>query len=816
MDDLPTCSIRVFRLDACSSVSSNESVGPSPGARQSPHHPKLPPMIGFSLLKRLVLLPAAVAVALAGTPSLSAQDAPSPAEAPAAKRVVKEIKVVFKGAATIDEARVRSNMATREGEAYSDESVEQDIRNLYATGAIENVDVRADDVAGGVRVVVTISGRGAIGEITFRGNTIVDSDKLLREIEVKVGDSVDDGKLTAAQRKILELYEKKGYSDVSVTFSTEPAAQSGFTRVVFNMVEGARGIINDIRFEGNTAVKDKVLRGKLKSKEKKFYNIWGKAGKLNNEALEEDIKTVQNAIQDVGYPYARVTEVRREPVGADKLDLVFVISEGERFDVSEVAIQGNTIFTLEELSPALSIQSGFAYSGSDVRADEKMIGDYYGSRGYADARVDTSLVDAGPGKIKVLYRLTEGPKSFLRKVNISGNNITKDQVIRRELPFAPGEEMNTVKIDAGKQRLENMNYFSAVDFRNNPTGQEGTKDVDVTVSEQSTGTINFGAGFSSIDSLVGFLDLTQTNFDLFDWPSLRGGGQRFYMGLKYGTQRRDFQLNFTEPWFMGQKLSFGVEAFYRDLFFLSDFFDQQNFGSGFSFRKATGEHSYLDIAYTAQSIKIHNIAETASPEIRAEEGTFFQSKVEATWVHDTRDSVFITRSGHKLELGGMYSGLGGDVEVYGLSAKGSQFFNLPWDTILSFEGAIRTVDGSGDVPIFEREFLGGANNLRGFDFRDVGPKDLNGEPIGGQTSAYFTVEYTFPIMEKVRGALFYDVGTVGVDSFDLGGEVNSNVGLGLRLFLPIGPIRIDFGIPVQADEFNDSGGKFQFNVGYKF
>ena len=164
-------------------------------------------------------------------------------------------------------------------------------------------------------------------------------------------------------------------------------------------------------------------------------------------------------------------------------------------------------------------------AGSFVKADEKMVQDYYGSRGYADARVDTSLVDAGPGQIKVLYRLTEGTKSFLRKVNISGNSVTKDHVIRRELPFAPGEEMNTVKIDAGKQRLENMNYFSAVDFRNNPTGQEGTKDVDVTVSEQSTGTINFGAGFSSIDSLVGFLDLTQTNFDLFDWPGLRGGGQ---------------------------------------------------------------------------------------------------------------------------------------------------------------------------------------------------------------------------------------------------------------------------------------------------
>lgn len=773
-------------------------------------------MTGTTFLQRFALTQAvALALIASGINSVRAQDPAAVAAAPAAKKIVKQIQVVFKGGTTIDEARVRSVMATREGEAFTDESVEQDIRNLYASGAVENVDIRAEDVSGGVRVIVTISGRGAVGEIAFLGNTMFDNDKLKKEIEVKVGDSVDDAKLAAAQRKILELYEKKGYSDVTVTFTTEPATQAGFTRVVFNVVEGARGIINDIRFEGNTSVKSAKLKDKLKSKEKKFYHLWGKAGKLNNEALQEDIKTVENAIQDKGYPYARVIEVRREPVGEERLDLVFVISEGDKYDVASVSMEGISVFTPEELNPAIVTQAGFAYSGADVRADEKMIGDYYGSRGYADARVNTSIVPAGPGQVKIVYRITEGEKSFIRKVNISGNNTTKDHVIRRELPFLPGEEMNTVKIESGRKRLENLNYFSQVDIRNNPTGQPGLKDVDLTVTEQSTGTVNFGAGFSSIDSLVGFLDLTQSNFDLFDWPALRGGGQRFYMGIKYGTKRRDFQLNFTEPWFMGHKLSFGVEAFYRDLYYLSDVYDQQNFGGGFNFRKPLGEHTYFEIGYTAQSIKIHDIDEDASEEIKAEEGTFFQSKIDASIVHDTRDSVFLTRKGHKLEFGGMYSGLGGDVDVYGINLQATQYIHLPWDTILSFDGSIQTVDGD-DVPIFERKFLGGANNLRGFDYRDVGPKDETGEPLGGQTAAYFSVEYTFPIMEKIRGAVFYDVGCVSEDSFDIGGEVNSNVGIGLRLYLPIGPIRVDFGIPVQSDEFNDSGGKFNFNVGYKF
>lgn len=773
-------------------------------------------MIGKPLFPRILLCPAiALALLASGTVEIRAQDAAAAANAPAARKIVKQIQVIYKGGATIDESRVRGIMSTREGEAFTDESVEQDIRNLYASGAVENVDIRAEDVAGGVKVIVTISGRGAIGEIAFLGNTMFDNDKLRKAAEIKVGESVDDSKLTAAQRKILELYEKKGYSDVSVTFTTEPGTQGGFTRVIFNVTEGARGIINDIRFEGNTAVKSKVLQAKLQSKKKRFYHLWGKAGKLNNEQLQEDIKTVEQAIQDKGYPYARVTEVRREPVGADKLDLVFVISEGQKYNVSEVGIQGATVFTPAELNPAIVTQAGFAYSGSDVRADEKMISEYYGSRGYADARVSTSIVPAGQGRVKIVYNITEGGKTYIHKVNIAGNTTTKDHVIRRELPFAPGEEMNTVKIDAGKKRLENLSYFSQVDVRNNPTGQPGMKDVDVTVTEQSTGTINFGAGFSSIDSLVGFLDLTQSNFDLFDWPSLRGGGQRFYMGLKYGTKRRDFQLNFTEPWFMGQKLQFGVEAFYRDLYYLSDVYDQQNFGGGFNFRKSLGEHTYAEIGYTGQGVKIHNIDKDASDEIKAEEGSFFESKVEASVVHDTRDSVFITRKGHKFELGGSYAGLGGDVDCWGLNASATQYFHLPGDTILSFDGSIRTV-GGGNVPIFERQFLGGANNLRGFDYRDVGPKDKNGEPLGGETAAFFSVEYTFPIMEKIRGALFYDVGKVSGGPGEYGGGINSDVGIGLRLFLPIGPIRLDFGIPVQSDEFNDSGGKFNFNVGYKF
>lgn len=766
--------------------------------------------------------------------------------AAAGRKIVREVQVVFKGAATMDPARVRAQMSTREGEPYTDESVERDLRTLYATGAVENVDINAVNVAGGVKVIVTISGRGGIAELGFLGNAAFDNSKLSKEIEVKVGDPVDDAKLTAAQQKIMELYTKKGFSDVLVTYDVSPSAKEGFSTVLFKIEEGGRGLIGDIRFEGNTAISDRKLRAKLSSKEKTFWRLWGKAGKLDNQAVIEDVRKIEQAYQDEGYVYVQVG-YRREESGSDKVALVFEITEGGKYDVASVNIQGITIFSQEELTPAILTEPGFPYSGSDVRGDEKMIQDYYGSRGYADARVETRLSDAGPGRLNVTYSVYEGGKSFIRKVNISGNMKTQDRVIRRELPMSPGDELNTVQLEVAQTRLENLNYFEGkgeanpLTVRPVSTEVEGFKDIEVNVTEKSTGSVNFGAGFSSIDSIVGFIDVTQTNFDITDWGTFRGAGQRFNMNIRYGPRRQDFNLSLTEPWFLGQKLAFTTELFYRNMFFLSqaDRYEQTNVGMALSLRKPLGEHSYIETSYTLQNINLDvNNNKNPTNIIRNEDGEFVQSKVDFGFVHDTRDSVFITRKGHKFEAGLMASGLGGDVEVWGANIGGQQFFSLPGDTILSFEGMARFVDGWGssnansDVPIFERLFLGGANNLRGYDFREAGPKDSSGEPIGGNVSLYGTIEYTFPIIEKVRGAVFYDVGYISTDITAAGGtdargvknggrivgdgEVYSNIGVGLRMFLPIGPIRLDLGLPLVKDDFTGDSPRFQFNMGYKF
>jgi len=344
----------------------------------------------------------------------------------------------------------------------------------------------------------------------------------------------------------------------------------------------------------------------------------------------------------------------------------------------------------------------------------------------------------------------------------------------------------------------------------------------VVVEEKRTGSFNFGAGFSSIDNLLGFAEITQGNFDVTRWPYFTGGGQKFRLRVQYGTRRKDFVLSLTEPYFLDREIAVGGSIFYREASFTSSVYDERRYGFELSARKRLGQFLAGRVGYKLEDVTIFNVDPGASVVIQQEAGTRLKSEISGGLTYDTRDSLFLTRRGERIDFSTYVAGgfLGGDTDIYGFDLEASKYFLLPWDTILTLNGEVATVAtwaGGDRVPIFDRLYLGGANNLRGFKFRDVGPKDENGEPIGGNTLARLTVEYTFPVVDKVRGAVFYDIGFVNGGDYDFtSGNVSSDVGIGVRLDLPIGPVRIDYGFPMQKDEFSSGSGKFNFNIGYQF
>jgi outer membrane protein insertion porin family len=340
--------------------------------------------------------------------------------------------------------------------------------------------------------------------------------------------------------------------------------------------------------------------------------------------------------------------------------------------------------------------------------------------------------------------------------------------------------------------------------------------------------------------------MTQGNFDLFNWPSFTGGGEKLRLRLQVGLKRQDEVLSFVEPWFLDRRLSLGFEAFHNSLNYLSTEFQEQRTGISLHLEKALAEFLRGRIEYNLQDID-ETIDRSASPELQSQHGSRLRSAVAGSMVYDTRDSVFLTTRGSRTELRAEIAGgpFGGDVSLYDLSAQSSVYFPFFDKQVLQLLGAARVVDAFGSsraagtnvvetiinrngtieseyrpvdpVPIFDRYFLGGANTLRGFAFRKVSPRDTNFEPIGGNTSINATAEYSYPIIERVRGAFFFDIGNVYRDAYDFTfKDLKSDVGIGVRLNLPIGPLRLDYGYPVMTDRESGKTGKIQFSVGYQF
>ncbi len=779
-----------------------------------------------SLALSLALAESSLAQAVPEQPPLPAGPADAPMAEPAAQKRVKSVDVRFTGSSSVDKARITSNMRLKPGEVWTREKEEDDLRALFNSGDLLNVSIDSIDGPDGVSVIVTGEARPAMGDLVFEGNTVFKTDRLRDEADFKTGTVVEEAKLNEVRAKIQELYQKRGYADTTVSYSVEQGSQPGFSRIVFRIDEGTRGILNDVRFEGNTVISSRRLKSITESDDRNWIKFWDLKRKITQDKIEGDIQRIQDAYGDAGYFDARVDNVDQVQASDAKVDLVFRITEGIQYTTGGVGVTGNKVFDSATLIPVFQLESGTTFSLADMRSDIETIEDYYGSRGYADVKVTPRISRSG-NLINVTYGIEEGQQFKLGRINIAGNSATRTEVILREMALEPGDDYNTIKVKKSMTRLRNLDYFeqgNGIDFMPvaSPLGAE-YKDLNISLVEKKTGQVQFGAGFSTIDNLVGMVEITQRNFDIANWPRFTGAGQRFRLSLRAGTQRKDFLLSVTEPYFLGQRLSLGGDLFWTERNFLSDYFDQRDVGASINLRKPLGDNSDLRLTYTLQNVEIYDIDGDASQAIRDEEGKFLQSRLSSAWVYDNRDSFQQPRRGHKIQVEGALSGgfLGGDVEVYNFAVTGSKFWNMPFDTIFFVEGRAAVVDtfGNGErVPIFEREFLGGANNLRGFDFRDVGPKDENGEPIGGNTSAYITLEYSVPVFGKVRGAVFADAGFVNADSWDFSSsDYNANVGFGVRAVLPVvGPIKLDYGIPVTADEFNDSSGRFQVLMDYKF
>ena len=748
---------------------------------------------------------------------------------------VTGVQFRYAGSKNVPDSRLKDLVQTHAGGTYSSARVNADLERLIERGFV-NPDTRVSVVpnGGGVQVVFDVRAADVMAGVGFTGNTEFTERSLRETSELKTGRVINDRDLSAARAKIIKAYQEAGYPDTKVSWRAVATANGSYRDVVFDIQEGRQVSMNTINFAGNRAFDSKQLRQLMQTKERGLLTWITKSGRIDRDVVEDDLQAIVKHYRNYGYLRARIAKVEYfaspNTTGRQRLQMNVTIDEGPRYKVQHVSFGKLSAYTPKELEPGLSMLDGDIYSLKKVSDDVDMIRKYYGAKGYADADVRPDIdevgVDAnGMRLVNIRYDVEEGRPYKVGRINVRGNTKTKPHVILRELPLKPGENLNSVDLETAKKRLENLNYFDQVDVSQGMTTVGGYRDINVNVHEKMTGTLNVGVAFSSVENVYLYTTVTQSNFDISGLltGSFVGGGQRLSVTGKLGTEYSSASLFLMEPWFLNRRLALGNELYYSRSNYLSDYYKQDNYGYAVSLRKAVSDLAAVKFEYRIENYTIKPEGAFVPPFFREQEGDYTRSHFRLSYDYDSRDAQITPRKGGNFEAYAGYSGPGSTVKTYAVGISGSYYYNSIWDSIFSVNfGAdtVDTVDSKKEVPIFERCYLGGPNNLRGFRYHDVGMVDkvlAGNETMGGNSSAYAQFEMTLPVIETVRFAMFMDVGFVHKDSFKFKpNELAADYGIGLRINLPMGPLAVDYAIPFKKNNAADDDGQFQFYVDYKY
>ncbi|MBU0676776.1 MAG: outer membrane protein assembly factor BamA [Verrucomicrobia bacterium] len=737
---------------------------------------------------------------------------------------VREVGVEGRGPAPVDEDFVRAHILVAAGDELEAQNVVRDVKSLKDTGKFSYVGSEYERSGDYVILTYIVEQKPRIRRLRIEGADYIGNHKVKKWLKLSAGDVVDDGILGDKCSEAKAEYSDRYFYKTKFSWNIEPIAGTTDANVVVKVKEGPRASVRRISLEGNEAISDREIRDRMAQKTWHIFSWLTNSGLYEEDRLSADVEMIKRLYRDKGYLDVEVDGPKVTEVGKHKLGVSYSIKEGRAYAVDGVSVAGVTLFAEDEILNLVKLDAGSVASMRVIDRTAQKIRDYYSNRGYLRTQVRKQLdADVPDGTVKIAYEVREGTLASVGDVRIRGNKRTKDKVIRRELTVLPGDRMNEVKVDKSERRLRNLGFFETVTSSIEPTDDPGLYDVTFDVKEQKTGQFLVGAGFSSVDKLIGFAEISQGNFDIKGWPNFTGGGQKIKLRGQLGTQRRDIEFTFIEPWFLDRKLSLELSAFQHDRRFLSDDYDQRNTGASAGIGKALGGFNRMNVTYGYEIIDVYNVDDSVSDLIKAEEGDRSKSYLRLGVTHDSRDHPFISTRGYRASLTGELAGgpLAGETDLYRVDARYSQYWSVWWNHVINLRGWGAAVEEYGDsdhVPIFDRLFLGGGRTIRGFNFRDVGPKDESGEPIGGRTAAYLTAEYTVPIVDKIRFAAFYDAGMVWEEAFDADfSNLNSSYGIGIRFDIPMLPLRFDYAWPIEGDDFTkDDGARFNFMIGYVY
>jgi outer membrane protein insertion porin family len=686
----------------------------------------------------------------------------------------------------------------------SSEEISKDVKTLYNTGFFDQVTVSyARAVQGGGMLRFAVTEKPLVRKVFVKGNKEVKEDDLSNIIKFDSRRFLDRSKVDLMIRRAISYYQSQGFYDATFEYSVLPVGDNQVD-LTFTVNEGTRYRVREVAIRGLKEMDDGDVADKLQVKEYKWWSSWlFGTGRVNAEMLEGDKQVIRQTLLDNGFIDSSVADGMVEKK-EDGLHISFDVAEGDQYKIGRIKASGDLVEgNADKTVDGIKSEAGEIFSASKVREDIFTIADKFSDQGFAFANVVPNTdVRREAKEVDLDFAVAKGKLVRVNRINISGNQKTYDNVIRREMRVGEQELYSGTKIKRSQTILERLGYFEEVNITNEPTGDPDKVDLNVNVREGSTGSFSAGAGYSTADRALFNARISENN--------LFGTGRRGNINLDFGSFRQNQIISLDDPRLFDSYVSAGTDIFRTDRQFID--FDRQMFGvaqtfgyPGEQFLPSWGQDLNFSLKYDFSKVDITRIAEEAAQFVKDSEGETTSSSISPIITRNTINNPMNPTRGSRQVVSVEFAGLGGDQEFYLFEARNTWYQPIIEGTWGELVISNRTWFDYGDslndekFPLFRRFFPGGINSVRGYVQRGLGPQDENGRVFGGNKQFINNFEIIFPLLNSagVRGILFYDFGNAFDDDDPVKlSEMRKSWGYGIRWMSPLGPIRIEFGYPL--------------------
>ena len=738
---------------------------------------------------------------------------------------VKVTTIEIRGNKRIELPAIVGRLTLKPGDPYTSENVRGQIKILYETGYFEEVQVETEAGTGGTALAFLVREKPFITEIVFDGNTELSDDKLKEKITIKSQAFLDQLQAKESAEKIRLAYQGAGYFNCSVIPVVQTLDEDR-KRLTFLVKEGDKARVQTVNFDGlHAATKDEMFKVMATREwipwhglitQLKLPSMVSDAGVLKREEMNNDVERVKEVLLNKGYLNARVGLPTVE-LSEDKKWFVvtYAVMEGEPFTIGEIGFRGNTVFEDPELRQGLKMKEGEIFQRQKLRDEITRLNDLYGSKGYSFADVSPNVVpNTTERTASIILTVKEGEMMRIRQINISGNEKTKDNVVRREIRVDEQDVIDTPALKRSFQRLNNLNFFETVEILPAQVGADKV-DLNVRVKEKPTGQFSVGGGFSTLDQVVAIADITEGN--------LGGNGWMGRIRGQLGARRQIGLITFRNPYVNDSLTSMQLDVYATATNYITYF--EKKTGASVTLGRYISEYTSGSVSLFVEELNFKDPAVGICPDrfpiVCRQLGSQSSTGFRTSLARDTRDYYMDPRTGWRaavgFDVGTPY--LGGTNNFYKYYVDVIKYIPLPFDTRFSFRARYGAAVGLGGehIPLTERYFVGGINTLRGFAFGRAGPVTNSNSLLGASKQLIFNNDFIFTISAdaKLNGVIFFDYGKGFDDNEPLSSKLRKTVGLEGRWISPFGPLRAAYGINIDPKP-GERKGVFEFTIGTLF